>query len=65
MKFTGRRDFLKQTGLIGSVAMMAGSAVPESALALGGERGAVIGPDSAIRRSAEVSHQVRRLRHEP
>jgi predicted dehydrogenase len=42
MKFTGRRDFLKQTGLIGSVAMMAGSAVPESALALGGERGAVI-----------------------
>jgi predicted dehydrogenase len=40
MKSTGRRDFLKQTGLIGSVAMMAG--VPVDAIALGAERGHVI-----------------------
>ncbi|MGB6546707.1 MAG: Gfo/Idh/MocA family oxidoreductase [Candidatus Acidiferrales bacterium] len=40
MKPTGRRDFLKQTGLMGSVAMMAG--LPEGAMASGGEHGRVI-----------------------
>jgi predicted dehydrogenase len=40
MEFTGRRDFLKQTGLMGSVAMM-GSVLPNSAMALRGERGGV------------------------
>jgi predicted dehydrogenase len=40
MKSKGRRDFLKRTGLIGSVAMMAG--LPNGAMALGGGRGAVI-----------------------
>jgi len=39
-KSTGRRDFLKQTGLMGSVAMMAG--VPAGAMALGAERGHAI-----------------------
>jgi predicted dehydrogenase len=33
-KSTGRRDFLKQAGLMGSVAMMAG--LPEGAMAMGG-----------------------------
>jgi len=47
MESTGRRDFLKQTGLIGSVAMvgsatMLGSVLPSSTVALGGERGGVI-----------------------
>jgi predicted dehydrogenase len=41
MESTGRRNFLKQTGLMGSVAMM-GSVLPNSAMALGGERGGVI-----------------------
>jgi predicted dehydrogenase len=40
MKSTARRDFLKQTGLMGSVAMMAG--LPQSAMALGGEHDRVI-----------------------
>jgi predicted dehydrogenase len=35
--FTGRRDFLKQAGMVGSVAMMAG--MPEGAIALGGGHG--------------------------
>ena len=34
--FTGRRDFLKQAGVMGSMAMMAG--MPEGAMALGGAR---------------------------
>ena len=41
MESTGRRDFLKQTGLMGSVAMM-GTVLPNSAMALGGERGGAI-----------------------
>jgi len=41
MESTGRRNFLKQTGLMGSVAMM-GSVLPNSAMALGEERGGVI-----------------------
>jgi predicted dehydrogenase len=40
LKSSGRRDFLKQTGLMGSVAMMAG--LPQGAMALGGESGRVI-----------------------
>src|SRR6202046_413409 len=39
MESTGRRDFLKQTGLMGSVAMM-GSVLPNTAMALHEERGA-------------------------
>ena len=41
MESTGRRNFLKQSGLMGSVAMM-GSVLSNSAMALGGERGGVI-----------------------
>jgi predicted dehydrogenase len=41
MESTGRRDFLKQTGLMGSAAMM-GSVLPNGAMAFGGERGGVI-----------------------
>ena len=41
MESTGRRDFLKQTGWMGSVAMV-GSVLPNSGLALGGERGGLI-----------------------
>jgi predicted dehydrogenase len=41
MESTGRRDFLKQTGLMGSVAMM-GSVLPNSAIALGAERSGVM-----------------------
>ncbi|HEY4838292.1 MAG TPA: Gfo/Idh/MocA family oxidoreductase [Candidatus Acidoferrales bacterium] len=41
MESTGRRDFLKQTGLMGSVAMM-GTVLPNSAMAFGGERGGAI-----------------------
>ena len=37
---TGRRDFLKHAGLMGSVAMMTGR--PQSALGFGGDRGPVI-----------------------
>jgi predicted dehydrogenase len=37
---TGRRDFLKQAGLMSSVAMMAG--LPEGAMALGGASGAIL-----------------------
>jgi len=40
MKSKGRRDFLKHTGLMGSVAMMAG--LPTGAMALAGERGGLI-----------------------
>jgi predicted dehydrogenase len=40
MKSAGRRDFLKQAGLMGSVAMMAG--LPQGSMALGGETGRVI-----------------------
>jgi predicted dehydrogenase len=52
MKFTGRRDFLKQTGLIGSVAMMAG--FPREAMALGGERGGVIKSAASPAQSEEA-----------
>jgi predicted dehydrogenase len=38
--FTGRRDFLKQAGVMGSMAMMAG--MPEGAMALGGVHGGVV-----------------------
>jgi predicted dehydrogenase len=38
--FTGRRDFLKQAGVMGSMAMMAG--MPEGAMALGGAHGSVV-----------------------
>ena len=38
--YTGRRDFLKQAGVMGSMAMMAG--VPEGARAFGGARGPII-----------------------
>jgi predicted dehydrogenase len=41
MEFTGRRDFLKQTGLMGSVAMM-GTVLPTNAMAMGAERGGAI-----------------------
>src|SRR5580693_10104428 len=41
MESTGRRDFLKQTGLMGSFAMM-GTVLPNGAMALGGERGGLI-----------------------
>jgi len=41
MESTGRRDFLKQTGLMGSFAMM-GTVLPNGAMALGGERGGAI-----------------------
>jgi predicted dehydrogenase len=40
MKSKGRRDFLKQTGLMGSIAMMAG--LPNGVMALSGEQGRVI-----------------------
>ncbi len=40
IKSTGRRDFLRQAGLMGSIAMMAG--LPEGAMALGGAQGAVV-----------------------
>ncbi len=45
MKSTGRRDFLKQTGLMGSVAMMAG--LPGEAMAFGDSRSRAI--ESAVR----------------
>jgi predicted dehydrogenase len=37
MKSTGRREFLKETGLMGSIAMMGG--LPQGAMALGGDSG--------------------------
>jgi predicted dehydrogenase len=40
MKSSGRRDFLKQTGLVGSIAMMTG--LPNGAMALGSAQGRVI-----------------------
>jgi predicted dehydrogenase len=40
MKSKGRRDFLKQTGLMGSIAMMTG--LPNGVMALSGEQGRVI-----------------------
>ena len=43
---TGRRDFLKQAGLIAPVAMMAG--MPEGAMAFGGGRGRVV-EDAVLR----------------
>jgi predicted dehydrogenase len=47
--FTGRRDFLKQAGIFGSAAMMAG--LPESAMAFGG-KGSVI-EDAVLPAQAE------------
>jgi predicted dehydrogenase len=41
MESTGRRDFLKQTGLIGSAAMM-GTVLPNGAMVLGEEQGGVV-----------------------
>ena len=46
----GRRDFLKQAGVMGSMAMMAG--MPEGAMALGGVHGAVI-EDAVVPPQAE------------
>ncbi len=40
MKSKGRRDFLKETGIMGSIAMMGG--LPKGAMDLGGESGRVI-----------------------
>jgi predicted dehydrogenase len=48
--FTGRRDFLKQAGVMGSMAMMAG--MPEGAMALGGAHGHVV-EDAVIPVQAE------------
>ena len=45
IKSTGRRDFLRQAGLMGSIAMMAG--LPEGAMAMGGAHGAVV--EDAVR----------------
>lgn len=53
MESSGRRDFLKQTGLMGSAAMM-GSVLPNSAMAFSGERGSVI-EESALPKQAEES----------
>jgi predicted dehydrogenase len=50
--FTGRRDFLKQTGLMGSVAMMAG--LPQNAMALAGEQEYVIEDAVAPQQPDEV-----------
>ncbi len=50
--FTGRRDFLKHAGMMGSVAMMAG--MPEGAFALGGLRGPVI-EDAVIAPAAQTA----------
>ena len=50
---TGRRDFLKQAGLMGSAAMMA--AFPQGALALGGESGRVI--EDAVQLPAQPEEQ--------
>jgi predicted dehydrogenase len=47
---TGRRDFLKQAGVMGSMAMMAG--MPEGAMALGGAHGVII-EDAVIPAQAE------------
>ncbi len=38
--YTGRRDFLKQAGLMAPVAMMAG--MPEGAMAFGGGHGTML-----------------------
>src|SRR5580704_17915268 len=51
MKSKGRRDFLKQTGLMGSVAMMAG--LPEGAMALGGGKHGRVVEESALPAQAE------------
>jgi predicted dehydrogenase len=48
--FTGRRDFLKQAGVMGSMAMMAG--MPEGAMALGGAHGRVV-EDAVVPAQAE------------
>ncbi|HEV2487160.1 MAG TPA: Gfo/Idh/MocA family oxidoreductase [Terracidiphilus sp.] len=48
--FTGRRDFLKQAGVMGSMAMMAG--MPEGAMALGGARGPIV-EDAVVPAQAE------------
>ncbi|HEX5433738.1 MAG TPA: Gfo/Idh/MocA family oxidoreductase, partial [Candidatus Angelobacter sp.] len=54
----GRRDFLRQAGLMGSIAMMAG--LPEKALAMGG-LGARITQDAAAeaRTTEAPSHHIR------
>lgn len=49
---TGRRDFLKHAGMMGSVAMMAG--MPEGAFALGGAHGPVI-EDAVIAPAAQAA----------
>ena len=48
---TGRRDFLKHAGMMGSVAMMAG--MPEGAFGLGGFRGPVI-ENAVVAQAAEA-----------
>ena len=48
--FTGRRDFLKQAGVVGSMAMMAG--MPEGAMGLGGAHGAIV-EDAVVPAQAE------------
>ena len=50
MKSADRRDFLKQAGLMGSVAMMTG--LPQGSMALGGEAGRVI-EDAVLPAQAE------------
>ena len=50
--FSGRRDFLKHAGMMGSVAMMAG--MPEGAFALGGARGPMI-EDAVIPSAAQAA----------
>src|SRR5579864_9242934 len=51
MESKGRRDFLRQTGLMGSVAMMS-SVLPKSAEAFGGERTSAI-DESALPKQSE------------
>src|SRR5579871_912343 len=50
--FSGRRDFLKHAGMMGSVAMMAG--MPEGAFALGGAHGPII-EDAVIAPAAQAA----------
>jgi predicted dehydrogenase len=58
MESKGRRDFLKQTGLMGSVAVvgsvsMMGSVLPNSAMAFDGERGSVVAETVLPKQSEE------------
>jgi len=53
MNFTGRREFLKRAGWVGSAAMMAG--VPEGAMALAGARGTTI--EDAVVPAAQPDEQ--------